>query len=191
MRILLILVVVTLTSCVSTKKKHKKYAVKKGIITYALKYPLTTDLITQKVYFTNYGATEYIESHSTTNTPTFPILKKDSLEYVFVTDSIYIENERGTDFIFEKLTTSQLPQNDLTLIKKSDTIIHHKKCNLFDFKFHKTNQKGKVALWKGIPLWVSSKLEEGLSENLTLIELDLKSEIPIEKTKVGNSINPE
>ena len=195
MRIIIIISLILIqVSCTSSKDNFRKYDVEKGTITYSLKIPLKNNLIEQKVYFTNYGSSEYIEYVNNEDFPTFPIFKKDSLEYVYVTDSMTINKERGFDFIYEKLVgkeKSNLFNKDLIILNKSDTIIDDKNCELIDFKLKQTGQNGKAALWKGIPIWVNSKWEKGLYENINLISLDLKSEIPIEKTKIMDYVDTE
>ena len=195
MRIIIIISLILIqVSCTSSQDNFRKYDVEKGTITYSLKIPLKNNLIEQKVYFTNYGSSEYIEYVNNEDFPTFPIFKKDSLEYVYVTDSMTINKERGFDFIYEKLVgkeKSNLFNKDLIILNKSDTIIDDKNCELIDFKLKQTGQNGKAALWKGIPIWVNSKWEKGLYENINLISLDLKSEIPIEKTKIMDYVDTE
>ncbi len=192
--IIIISLIFILVSCSSSKDSFRKYGLEKGIITYSLKIPLKKNPIEQKVYFTNYGSSEYIEYVNNEDFPTFPIFKKDSLEYVYVTDSMTINKERSFDFIYEKLVgkeKSNLFNKDLIILNKADTIINDKNCELIVFKLKQTGQNGKAALWKGIPIWVNSKWEKGLYENINLISLDLKSEIPIEKTKIMDHVETE
>lgn len=193
MRIRIIIFLMFFYNCSSTKE-YRKYNVEKGIITYSLKHPLKSKPIEQRVYFTNYGSTEYIEFVNKEDFPNLPILKKDSLEYVFVTDTMTIKNTRGFDYIYEKLikrNNSELSNKELSLAFKSDTLIQNKNCELFNFIINDTKQSGKVALWKGVPIWVNSELEKGIYENVELIELDLTSKIPIEKTKIMDYIDTE
>ena len=155
---------------------------------------MKNNLIEQKVYFSNYGSTEFFEFVNEEDFPTFPIFKKDSLEYTFVSDSMTIKSERAPMTIFEKLVLkrdSKLFDKNLLINKKTDTIIFDKKCKLIEFEILETGQNGKAALWKGIPVWVNSQWEKGLYENINLISLDLKSEIPIEKTKIMDYVDTE
>jgi hypothetical protein len=194
MRLIVITLFIILTSCSSSKDNYRKYNIEKGIITYIIKSPLKDKFIEQKVYFTDYGSTEYIEFVNKEKFPTLPILKKDSLEYIFLTDSMTIKKERGFDFIYEKLikkNKSKLSNKQLTITKESDTLIHNKKCELFKFRINNTGQKGKVALWQGIPIWINSEWEKGLSENAISVRLDFTSEIPIYKTKIMDYIETE
>lgn len=123
-----------------------------------------------------------------------PIFKKDSLEYVYVTDSMTVHTKRDFDFIHEKLVQnkkSNLFNKELVILKKSDTIISDKNCELIEFKLSYTGQKGKAALWNGIPIWINSTWEKGLYENVNLLNIDLTSEIPIEKTKIMDYVDTE
>ena len=195
MRIIKIIILISiLIGCSSSKNEFRKYEIKKGIIKYSYKHPLKNNLIEQKVYFTNYGSTEFFEYVNEEDFPTFSILKKDSLEYTFVTDSMTITSERIPMTIFEKLIfqkDSKLVNKDLIVRKITDTVIFDKNCKLIEFEILKTGQNGKAALWNGIPVWVNSQWEKGLYENINLISLDLKSEIPIEKTKIMDYVDTE
>ncbi len=194
MRISIIITLLILISCSSSKNNFGKYEIEKGTITYSLKTTMTSGSVEQKVYFTNYGSSEYIENVNKQDFPTFPIFKKDSIEYIYVSDSMAINNKRGMDFVYEKLVQkkeSNLFNEDLIVTAKSDTIINAKHCKLIHFKLKSTGQKGKAALWKGIPIWVNSKWEKGLYENVTIIKLDLKSKIPVQKTKIMDYVDTE
>ena len=123
-----------------------------------------------------------------------PIFKKDSIEYIYLTDSITVNKERGFDFIYEKLVhrkTSKLFNKELIILSKSDTIINDKNCELIEFKLIYTGQTGKAALWNGIPIWINSMWEKGIYENVNLINIDLTSKIPIEKTKIMDYVDTE
>ena len=195
MKIFLTLIIfICLIGCSVSKKNYKKYDIEKGIITYSLNYPLADEVIKQKIYFTNYGSTEYIESVKKSDSLIMPVFKKDSIEYVYVTDSMTINTNRGFDFIYEKLVQrkkSNLFNEELIILNKSDTIISDKNCELIEFKLSLTGQKGKAALWNGIPIWVNSIWEKGIYENVNLINIDLTSEIPIEKTKIMDYVDTE
>lgn len=194
MRIAISIIFISLIGCSISKNNYKKYDIEKGVITYSLDYPNTDEVIEQKVYFTNYGSTEYIEILEKKGFPTMPILKKDSLEYVYVTDSMTMNKERGFDFIYEKLVyrkQSNLFNKELIVFNKLDTIINDKNCELIEFRLSYTGQKGKAALWNGIPIWVNSMWEKGVYENVNLISIDLTSEIPIEKTKIMDYVDNE
>ncbi|MEM6802304.1 MAG: hypothetical protein AAF696_12925, partial [Bacteroidota bacterium] len=176
----------------SSEKEFQKYELEKGIFTYSLHFPSTERSIQQKVYFSNYGAVEYFEFAKDENFPRTPILKIDHMEYVFTSDSMAVANDRGKDFIFEKLTkkkNSRLSNDGLSILKSTDTLILGKKCELITFNINSTGQKGKAALWKGIPLWVNSQWGKGIYENLTPIELDLSTDIPIEKRQLMDYID--
>ena len=192
LRFVKLIVLLLLIGCSVKKYNFQKYGIKKGVITYSLEYPLINQPVEQRVYFTDFGATEYIEISQNEEVPR--IIKIDNVEHVFVTDSMTVSKERGFDFIYEKLVKnrkSKLFNKELKILSKSDTIINEKKCELIGFEFHNTGQKGKAALWKGIPLWVNSVWEKGLYENLNLISIDLSSEIPIEKTRIMNYVDVE
>lgn len=178
----------------TSRTSFQKYDLEKGILTFSYDFPLMKSPIEKKIYFSNYGATEYFEFFNNENSSRLPILKIDNIEHIFIADSMVISKERGFDFIFEKLTKrkkSKLSNDDLDIIKISDTLIYNKDCKLIEFKIKSTKQKGKAALWKGIPIWINSKWEKGLHEDLTLIKIDLESDIPIEKTKVMDYIDME
>ena len=105
-----------------------------------------------------------------------------------------VSKERGFDFIYEKLVhnkTSNLFNEELVILSKSDTIINNKNCELIEFTLNHTEQKGKAALWKGIPIWVNSMWDKRLYENINLIHIDLTSEIPVEKTKIMDYVDTE
>lgn len=185
---------IALASCSSGRNAFSKYDLEEGIVIYSVQYALQENPVEQKVYFTHFGATEYIDYLNKRQFKVFPILKQDDLQYVFVTDSMTVTSDRNFDFLFEKLIKkkgSALSNDDLVILKKSDTLAYGKKCELIEFKITSTGQKGKAALWKGIPLWANSEIEEGLYESLHLIELDLTSKIPVEKTKLMDYIDKE
>lgn len=105
-----------------------------------------------------------------------------------------ITSERIPMTIFEKLILkkdSKLSNKNLIIKKETDTLIFNKSCALIEFDILETGQNGKAALWNGIPIWVNSKWEKGIYENISLIELDLTSEIPIEKTKIMDYVDTE
>lgn len=189
-----LILLIIIASCSSYKSNYKKYDIEKGIITYSLEFPLKEKPIEKRIYFSNYGATEYFEYSNKDNRNLMPIIKIDSLEYTFLTDSLVLSSQRLPISIFEKLTkrkNSKLSNNNLKILKESDTLISNKKCKLIEFKILGTKQNGKAALWKGIPIWVKSQWEEGLYENLELIELDLNSVIPTHKKILMNYVDKD
>jgi len=187
-----IILVVFIFGCSSDRINYQKYDISSGVLTYEVDFPFQKHPIKQRVYFSDYGATEYFEFVNKEEFPTLPILKKDSLEYVFVSDSIAIKNPRTFMHIFEKLTKksdSYLSNDDLVILSSSDTIVDQRKCVKIDFKIPSTGQTGKAALYKGIPIWVDSTWQEGVHENLKLIDLNTDSTIPIKKTKLMEYVN--
>jgi len=155
-----IILVVFIFGCSSDRINYQKYDISSGVLTYEVDFPFQKHPIKQRVYFSDYGATEYFEFVNKEEFPTLPILKKDSLEYVFVSDSIAIKNPRTFMHIFEKLTKksdSYLSNDDLVILSSSDTI--------------------------------DSTWQEGVHENLKLIDLNTDSTIPIKKTKLMEYVN--
>ncbi|CAL2101366.1 protein of unknown function [Tenacibaculum sp. 190130A14a] len=180
-------------SCSSVKNKYRKYDIEKGILTYSIHHYFK-DSILQKIYFTNYGATEYIEPLRKDNSSILPILKNEKSEYIFVSDSMVISSNRGFDYIYEKLvtnTSSELFNNTLNITHKKDTVVNNKKCDFIHFQISKTGQSGKAILWKGIPIWVISQVEKGLFEKVNLISIDLESDIPMQKRKLMPYVDSE
>ena len=194
MKIYLISILLLMFQIPTEENIFRKYDIEKGILKFALNHPLKVKTIEFRVYFTEYGATEYFEYINEEDFPTQSMLKKDSLQYLFVTDSMTVTTNRNFDYIIEKLIKrkdSKLTNDDLILLNRADTLIKNRKCELFDFKLGRTGQIGKAALWKGIPIWVNSQWEKGLVENIEIIEIDLSSDIPIEKTQIMDYVDVE
>lgn len=173
--------------CTHNKKTFAKYDLESGIMTYEWSNAFFKEAVIVKVYISEYGAIEYYEYSEVNGRNLFPILKKDSLEYVFVSDSIALLKQRGYDTVFEKLVffeNSMLYNQSLITEFISDTVVNEKKCKLVAFKISSTGQKGKAAIWMGVPIWVESELDVGFNEDIFLLEIDIDSEIPEERYKI-------
>lgn len=171
-------------SCENASEDFRKYDIESGIATYTYGVPSLVNPTNQRIYFSNYGATEYIEFEHMQGRPNFPILKIDSLEYTLVGDSMAITTPRTPTTIFEKLITrknSKLRFEELTILNRSDTLIMNRPYELIDFEISPGGMKGQAALWKGIPLWASCQWESGLMETLMLTDLDVETAIPVAK----------
>lgn len=144
-----ILLSLLITGCTSDSDPFKKYEIEKGILTYSLAHPLIENPVEKRVYFSNFGATEYFEFVHEESFPTLPILKIDSFEYVFVTDSMAISTPRTPMSIFERLTYQiglDTAKTDLEISTRSDTVFDGKPCQLLEFTIASTGQHGKAIL---------------------------------------------
>ncbi|MGD1848435.1 MAG: hypothetical protein ACFB10_23840 [Salibacteraceae bacterium] len=187
-----VVVLLLLSGCHRAPGPYEKFEVKEAIAHYRLQHPLSTAPVEQKVYISNYGATEYFEFVNKREPPFFPTLKMDRMEHVFVTDSTTVSVTRGYDFLYENLVlnpNSKLYNWDLVVQSEADTNIQGYSCNLISFLIEPLKYPGKAALWKGIPLWGKVRWESGQVETLELIELDLDSAIPQEKTRLMEWVN--
>ncbi|MGD1848432.1 MAG: hypothetical protein ACFB10_23825 [Salibacteraceae bacterium] len=148
---------------------------------------LWTTTFDTKVYISNYGATEYFEFSNPQYTTLGNHLKIDGLEHAFTGDQKGTPLERSYNFIYDKavfLPGSKLNYQDYTIEKESDTLIQNYPCRLVQFYDREKEMHGEVALWKNIPLWGALYSGETVWESMELIELDVKSDIPEEKTRL-------
>ena len=182
-----------LTSLNSKKGDFGKYSIESGFLTYEMTHFLSNERIEQNVYFTEYGANEYFEFTDKTNPRHFSILKQDSVQYLFLSDSMAIKDERTFDNIFEKCVfkkKSQLVLSDFEFQHVSDTIYMDRQCQVFEFELTSTAQKGTAIVWKNIPLRIESTVH-GLTENIVVTNIDANSNQPMEKTRLQDYVDYE
>lgn len=182
-----------LTSLNSKKDDFRKYSIESGFLTYELTHILSNERIEQNVYFTDYGANEYFEFTDKTNPRHFSILKQDSVQYLFLSDSMAIKDERTFDNIFEKCVfnkKSQLALSDFEFQHVLDTIYMDRKCQVLEFELTSTTQKGRAIVWRNIPLRIESTVQ-GLTENIVVTNIDTSSNQPMEKTRLQDYVDYE
>ena len=182
-----------ITSFNSIQDDYRKYSIESGFLTYELTHFLSKEKIEQNVYFTNYGAFEYFEFTDKTNPRYLPVLKQDSVQYLFLSDSVAIKSDRTFDNIFEKCVfekNSQLASSDFEFQHVSDITYMDRACQVFEFEFNSTAQKGTAIVWKNIPLSIESTVE-GQIEHIIVTNIDTNSNKPMEKTKLQDYVDYE
>jgi len=170
---------------------YKKYDIEKGsfLVNYKTTFPEDIDL-NFEVTFTDYGNTENYNCIG--KTCRFNrILKIDSIQHLFVTDSMTIKSSRTADIVFEKLILSQstdFENADLTFKRIKATKYLNRKCEKIEFLIKSTGTKGEAIVWKNIPLWIKTNTE-GIIEETKVT--NLKEEIDIEKVTIADYVDNE
>tara|TARA_B100000780_G_scaffold279093_1_gene255500 strand:- start:4208 stop:4843 length:636 start_codon:yes stop_codon:yes gene_type:complete len=182
-----------LTSLNFKKEDFRKYSIESGFLTYELTHFLSNERIEQNVYFTNYGANEYFEFTDKTNPRHFSILKQDSVQYLFLSDSMAIKHQRTSDNIFEDCVfdkNSQLYSRDFEFLLISDTVYLDRKCQVYKFEIDRIGQEGTAIVWNNIPLNIQSELQ-GMTYNVVVTMIDTNSNQPMRKTKLHDFVDYE
>ncbi len=182
-----LLILLLLFGCSSAPDPYHKFEIEEAILTYRMNW--TGQSIEVKTYFSNYGATEYMEFLEPRPENLGDIFKIDSLEHLFVGDSMTVHSSRSYSFLFDSmvfLPESKLNNPHYCIASESDTLIQGYPCRLIHFYKDEFDIRGKVALWKNIPLWGVEFMDAPpkLWESMEMIELDLETEIPEEKKRL-------
>jgi len=162
-------------------KTYKRYNIESGI----LKFKYSHLGIPSKgiIYFGNYGVNERIEMESAERTMT--ILKISDKQYLMVSDSMALTQDRSNEFLWEKFNPKFSNEKDLDIftsckqIKKLHTL--NLPCNKHscfnNFGNHKI--KTEIIEWNNIPLKITSgSIQEGYIETFEVTEIDTLTNIP-------------
>lgn len=180
-------------SGINVGKDYKKYDIESGMIRYEMTNSLIGKKIKKLYYFTNYGATEYIEAIDEEKPRQVSILKQDDVEYLLLSDSLAIKNTRGYDDVFEKCVfrkESKLYISDFSYKKVSDTLYLSTKCEVFTFKIASIAHIGRAVVWKRIPLLIHSEVQ-GIEETIKVTAIDTATPIPTAKKKLASYVHFE
>lgn len=179
---MLLLVVSTfICSCINKEEvasAYKKYDIPTGKIVYQLSNFMSEETMQQTVYFSDYGATEYMENSM--RQKTLRMLKQDSLQYILLPENMVIKTNRTFDNVAEKSVlekNSKLFFEGMAFMKKKDTVFLGKKCELYIIKDEMANGLGKGIFYKKIPLYIEYTTD-GLPEKVKALRIEINIKIP-------------
>ncbi|CAM1371538.1 hypothetical protein TPENAI_61135 [Tenacibaculum litopenaei] len=187
--------VVSLGLCLgsSQKNSYAKYAVPNGELRYKITFPLLENPVHQKLYFSNYGASQLVEMIDSAKQfkTNLILLKNDSLAHVFMNDSDFVSAENSPEFAHEKVVNSLAwakAHDGAVITKQKDTLFQEKNCSYIEFHLQTTAMKGFVIYYRDIPLKIKYPWDTGMVEELVLTAMKITTAPPAKLVKYQKAI---